>query len=310
LIGAPPPSGRLAPASGTASDGSDPTRLVSISGNATDAQDKATAVAAANGIINAVDRNGGAITNAIQKLNASLAGPGSGGGTTGNVSITGNVAVVADQTLAQEAAIPSAADQSGAGSTAKSAQEGLITQMTGNATAPNVDSSSWMTLHFPASLGGAVIDFDPFTPERLGSQASWFRAAWAWLVLMLFGAWANNHVKDTITHATVAPQAKGNTVVAGTGAQATALAAAGIITASIAVFIVALLGVADLKVAQVASTVSTSPLIGLSTKAAYLLDGLFPVQICISTMIGRVTFPLVALKLYVGVCAVIRFVVP
>lgn len=222
---------------------------------------------------------------------------------------------VRDEQIALKEANPSSSTYQSAGSSAKSAMEGIYAGKVSSASSlgytPSGGSAPNLTVSFPAAFGGAQFNLNPFTSDRLGPLATWFRAATEWVLLIGFGAWIWLRVGEWSKGLTQAQQAKGNPVVAGTGAQATALIAAGIITAIVVVAATALLSwsFGSISFAGIAAAMSVNPLGALASGAVWMIDQLLPITTVITVAVARVSFEMWAVPLFGGVAAAVRFVV-
>jgi len=107
-------------------------------------------------------------------------------------------------------------------------------------------------------------------------------------------------------------QAKGNPIIGGTGAQATALIAAGAITVAVSVFVVALLAflAGDFAISNLLGTVGVNPTSGLAGGVAWMLDRCFPVGLMIAAVGARVAWNFYASSIFSVCTAAIRFIVP
>lgn len=175
-----------------------------------------------------------------------------------------------------------------------------------------VDSAPNFAIVLPARMGGASFDLNPFRSDRFGPLASWFRAAMSWLVVVVFGKWASEKVAEWSRGSAPVHQAVGNTVAAGTGGQATALIAAGIMTAAFATFIVGMLGwlTSSFSITNVLSILGANPLAGGPSGALWMVDQLFPVSMIIAGAGARITWNLYASKVFMVCMTLVRFVVP
>jgi len=213
---------------------------------------------------------------------------------------------------AAKAANPGAGVATAAGTTAKGEAESAVGAMpSGGDRAPSTSAPTW-SLTMPAAMGGAVVNTNPFTADRFGPVCSWFRTAFAWLLGLLLArevAQAFQQASGTMANA---QQAKGNALFGGTGAQATALIAAGLMSA----IILAGLGLAAVVLTQdhglgtVASLFSANPYDGLPGGVAYALDQVFPLATIAAYVLARPVIPFAFAKLNIGVAAAVRFVVP
>lgn len=169
-----------------------------------------------------------------------------------------------------------------------------------------------LSVTMPAKFGGGVFDLNPFRADRAGPVVDWFRSAMSWMTIALFGVWASRQVAEWSRGVSMLHQAKGNPVVGGTGAQATALIAAGLMTAAVATFTVALLGwlAGDFSILNVIAVVSTNPLSTMPGIAAWMLCKLLPVGTMLAAIGARITWNLYASKIFAVCVAVVRFIVP
>lgn len=198
------------------------------------------------------------------------------------------------------------------GSVAAEEAAGLIPSVAQPAPPPVITTTPDFTFTFPPIMGGASVDLNPFRADRFGPLMAWFRSAVGWSVIALFGWWASAQVKDWVQGASRLPQARGNAVFGGTGAQATALIAAGIITVAVSVFLVGLAAwlVGDFAIPAVLAKMSQSPTAGLATQAAWMLDTCFPVGTIVAAAAARATWNFFAASIFAVAMTVIRFIVP
>jgi len=169
-----------------------------------------------------------------------------------------------------------------------------------------------LTVTLPVTFGGAVFDFNPFTEARLGAVASWFRQACHWLAVVTFGVWIWMQIGTWTRGINQARQAQGNAIAGGTGAQATALTAAGLLTAAILGGLVLLVAFSfdSLNLASVMVQLGTNPLTGMLAGSYWMLDQLLPIGTLITCLLARVAFSFSASSIYVGVATLARFFVP
>lgn len=177
---------------------------------------------------------------------------------------------------------------------------------------PGGGSEPNFVISLPASFGGASFDLNPFSSDRFAGVASWFRSAVHWLAIVTFGAWVWSELAQWVRGISALPQAKGNALVGGTGAQATALVAAGLMTTAIVVAITAILAwsFGDLTVPSLISTAMGNPVTSMPAGALWMLDQLFPVGTLLVCLVGKLTFNMYAAGLFATCAAVIRFIVP
>lgn len=170
---------------------------------------------------------------------------------------------------------------------------------------------SILSVTMPVSFGGGVFDFNPFTEDRLGTPVAWFRAACQWLAYALLAVWLWNQIGVWVRGVSVVPQAKGNPVLAGTGAQGTALLAAAGITLAVVVALTALLGFTfdSMNPLSLLTGVSDSPFAALPGGAYWMLNQLLPVSTLLSCFLAKVSFNVYAPFTYSVCAAVVRFLI-
>jgi hypothetical protein len=168
------------------------------------------------------------------------------------------------------------------------------------------------SISFPAIMGGRTVDLDPFRADRFGGVVDWFRDACHWAAIVLFALWASSQVREWVKASAQIRQATGNAVVGGTGAQATALVAAGLMTVAIAAFIVALLAWlgGNFAIPALLGALGESPIAGLASGPAWMLNKCFPVSTIVSALVVRATWNLFAASIFGACSTVIRFIVP
>ncbi len=165
---------------------------------------------------------------------------------------------------------------------------------------------------FPAVMGGGAVNLNPFGSDRFGGVVDWFRTATSWAVIVTFGVWASLRVSEWVRGASQIRQAKGNAVVAGTGAQATALLAAGVITVFVSTFFVAIFGwlYGDFALSSILAILPHNPLTGLASGAVWMLDRCFPIATMVAALVARVGWNFYASSVFAFAMTAIRFVVP
>lgn len=201
------------------------------------------------------------------------------------------------------------AEMAGKGGTAKSDAEGAFAGVpVAEAKTASTSAPDWT---FTNDLIG-TINADPFASGRFSGIASWFRAAFSWLLGILLVTLIAQHAAEAIKGVGNAQQARGNPVVAGTGAQATALVAAGLMTVIILAGVVSIiaLAVSDFGFGTITGLFSTNPYSGMSGGVAYLLDKFFNLGHITLYLCARPLVPLAFAKIQAGVMAAVRFVVP
>lgn len=221
------------------------------------------------------------------------------------------------ETERQEAALkanPAAGAASAAGSSAGS-QAASLYSSSSVSSPPSLSGPTGvpsLTVTFPASFGGKTFDFNPFTNDRFATICAWFRTATAWLAVVMLGVWVWTQVGEWTRSLAQVRQAQGNAVVGGTGAQATALIAAGAITVAVVACVTALLSwsFGEVGIAVIRSMTTTNPLATIPAGAYWMLDQVLPVSTLITCMLARVTFNMYAAPLFATCSAVVRFIVP
>lgn len=169
-----------------------------------------------------------------------------------------------------------------------------------------------LTVEMPAAFGGGTFDFDPFRGDRMGVIAAWFRSALAWLAIVILGAWVWSQLGEWVRGISTLPQARGNAVIGGAGAQATALVAAGLMTTAIVVAITAILSwsFGELTIPSLISTALSNPVSAMPAGVLWMLDQIFPVGTLVVCLCARLSFNIYAAGLFASCAAVIRFIVP
>jgi len=217
------------------------------------------------------------------------------------------------ENTAKAASDVAGASMSGQGAAAKAEAEALFgSTPTSKGWALTPGGAPDLSVTMPSSFGGGTFQFNPFTPERLGAVASWFRAAVEWLTIATLGVWVWSQLGQWVRGVASVQQAKGNPVVGGTGAQATALAAAGLMTVALVAALTALLSWSfeSLNLAAFVASVTANPLATVPTGALWMLDQILPVATMVTALVARLTFNLYASTVYAGCAAVVRFIVP
>jgi len=263
----------------------------------------------------------------IDKI-AGAVGSSSSGSSTGTTS-SGNT-TQSELLATQQNALFSASEYSGNPTNAAQASAGATAANTVKALLPSAptglgytlaepgdlptigDAGSPLALVMPASFGGQTFDFNPFTESRLGPVMTWFRTALAWLVLIQLGIFISKEMGVWTRGLSFSPQAKGNTIAAGSGGQATSFFAAVAITAAIVVGVTALVAYAfgSIDLVAILSAMTTNPLATAPLGMFELLNKVFPLTVIISALVARVSFHLFAAKLFAGVSTVVRYITP
>lgn len=166
-------------------------------------------------------------------------------------------------------------------------------------------------INMPSMMGGATVDLNPFRADRMGGIAAGVRSFITVIVLLLLAKYCSEVVYDCVRDFNLSPQAVGNNVFGGTGAQATALISAGIITVAVASGIVAVSSVLTGQFALPAlySVASSNPLANMSSGVVWMLDQLFPLGVIFGAAGARVVLRSSAAGVLALTAAVVRFVV-
>jgi len=156
------------------------------------------------------------------------------------------------------------------------------------------------------------VDMNPFRSDRFGPIAEWFRSAFSWMLGVLLAIRVGKEAAETVKSVTNAQQAKGNAVLAGTGAQATAFTAAAIVTAIVIIGITAVvaLAVSDFGFGTLTSLFSANPYSGLPSTVAWCLDQVMNLGHVTLYLLTIAVMPLLFAKINAATCAAVRFVVP
>ena len=130
-------------------------------------------------------------------------------------------------------------------------------------------SSSLLSITWP---GVATIDLDPANDPQVSTLASWMKTGIAVLILALYDWWLWRWFKDLYAALAGTLPAKGNPVLAGTGAQATSLAVAVAITAVIVSLPTAFWAMAD---SGLTVTLLENPIAAAASGGGSLATGLY-----------------------------------
>ncbi len=176
-------------------------------------------------------------------------------------------------------------------------------------------SSSFLSITMPATFGGATVHFNPFENQpgfdgsSMSGIATWFRYACQWLALALLGIFVFNEFKVYMVAMSAVRQAAGNPAIGGTGAQATALLNAGLITAAVVVALAALLAWSfnEITPATLLTNISTNPLAGMAGDAYWFLDQIFPLATLLSCFVARFMFYIAGNAIFGVFFTVVRF---
>lgn len=260
------------------------------------------------------------IVAAIQQSSKNEAGSGDGGGGTGGDGASGSAreTLAAAGEAARTEAVTATADMEAQGETAKDDALGALNSM-GDAPVSkgySVSSSdvpeSALRVTFPAKFGGATFDFNPFDADRFGTICDWFREATRWTVLVMLAVYCWEAMGDYCRGFSMARQAQGNTIAAGTGGQVTALLAAGLISVAVVGAITALIGWGfdELSFPALRSALLSNPLSGIPTQVFGMVNALFPVATIITCYVAKAAWNMYSSAVFLGCVTVVRFIVP
>jgi len=169
-----------------------------------------------------------------------------------------------------------------------------------------------LAVTMPESFGGGTFDLNPWQAGRFADISSWFRTAVGWLALVLLGVDLWRQLGEWMRGFSSIQQARGNAIVGGTGAQATSLVAAGLITAVCVVLVTGLVGFAVDGVSMIGhlDLAAAGPFIAIPAAVFWMLDQMFPVALLCTALLARLYFPMYGAGLYATAMSVVRFVVP
>jgi len=217
----------------------------------------------------------------------------------------------ADSEDAIKDATPTTSDMGAAGQAAAGAALEAL------GTLPSSNISATMTAPVFAitdPFTGHTFNMNPFTSDRFGPVALWLRKLALWLLVVGFAGWAALRGKETIVDIASAQQAKGNAVFAGTGGQATALIAAGLITVVVLAGIIGIVVWKDTVLQGSGGSVTTimglNPMESAPAACVWMIDQIVPVLTILAIAFVKVTFTFICTIAYVVAASIIRFIVP
>jgi len=256
----------------------------------------------------------------VEMIASAVASGGGGGG--GSAGVQGEALALSQNAAlasAESTFKPTAADRVAAAGNATTSQLALLPGSTAPSIGdvivpvnPEATVPSVLLISLPEKMGGAVYDLNPFRADRLGVVVAWFRSAVKWLALILFGSWVWSKFSEYLRAASMVRQAQGNAIAAGTGGQATAFVAAGIITVAVGVAIAALVGWSfdGMGLGTLLAATAQNPLAGMPAAALWMLNMMFPISTLIACFVGKMMFERFASGIYIGLMTVVRFCVP
>lgn len=251
----------------------------------------------------------------IDKLAEKIAMSGGGGGSGGGMSKTefeqtdvGAIGILqanaymakpTDEAVAEEAAIR--ADALKTAIAAKTIPE-----------FGNTNSGSSSPLQLTLGDLGMIVDFDPASNYTIAAFCQWLKAAIAWTVSLLFMQWLWKYFFQLYWIMSLSSPARGNPVVAGTGAQITSLTVALAITAVLLTLPTIYWALADSGF-EWGSSMESNPLTGFSGSwfsiGVYLFDYIVPVATLLSCLVSYFTILKGGLVMVAGMQTLVRFFV-
>jgi len=154
------------------------------------------------------------------------------------------------------------------------------------------------------------INLDPAADEKLSIYATYVKLITGWALLTLFTWWTWSEFQKIIAIFFTITQAKGNPVAGGTGGQATALVAAGLITAAA----VAIPAAYWLLITIDATGLNTNPFSSASNSIVqtglYLLALVFPYALALTLLAEAFVIRKAGTVMLLGVNSLIKFIVP
>ena len=198
---------------------------------------------------------------------------------------------------------------SSAGQDAASNEESLIPVVGSSNVVVNGVAPSFV-INFPALMGGASIDLNPFRSDRLGGVAAGIRVFVTWLTFLTLAYFFATIIHDSLRDFNQAPQTQGNEVM-GSGGQITALACAALLTAAVTIALVKVVSTitGDFAISSVYAQSQANPFAAMGGGVIWMLDQLFPLSIMVGCAVARLTLKTLSTAAYAVCAAVIRFIV-
>ena len=233
------------------------------------------------------------IVSELNALNSKTDGTGSGGDPNG--AAIGEAA----------GAGAGATDGEGTGNGAGEASGDVADAMDGGPATPSLSlpsgSASGLSI---VGAYGVNINLNPASNPLVSSLADFLKQVVTWLAGLGFAWWCWGEFDRAVRHLLHAEQAKGNAIIGGTGGQATALIAAGAITALLIAVPLAFWAFATYDITPVSNPS------GPGSIALYLLFFFLPVPYLLSLVTAAFVVRKAALVLVAATATLIRFVVP
>lgn len=219
---------------------------------------------------------------------------------------------VASKTLAAGTGGPSVSSMLDAAAAQRDIASGVFTA----GTMPAVSASKTtpdFTVTFPTVFGGGItVNLDPWQNSTIDTLSGWFRNAMLFLYLALYARFVTQLVREQAQAMGAVQQAKGNAIFSGTGAQISAFAAAGFMTVFVLSALATLAGylTQNFGFGTVVSLWTADPYSTLPGKVAFMLDKMYPLNAVVLYLIAKPITNIAATKVFVGLSAAIRFIVP
>jgi len=157
-------------------------------------------------------------------------------------------------------------------------------------------SGDFLSIAMPAEFGGATVNFNPFADTNMYNIAQWFRYATQWLAYLLLGRFVFEQIALNTRSMSTANQADGKPLISGTGAQASAVFNAIILTSAFVIGVVALLAwtFESISITSLISNLGTNPLLGMSENVYWFLNQFLPIATLITCAVARASWHLYA----------------
>jgi hypothetical protein len=155
-----------------------------------------------------------------------------------------------------------------------------------------------------AGAYGVNINLDPASSTLISSLAGFLKQFITWVAGLSFAWWCWGEFDRVVRDLIHSQQAKGNALIGGTGAQATALVAAAAITGILILVPLAFWAIASYDITPVTSAS------GPASIALYLLFFFIPVPFLLSLIFSAFVVRKAALVLVASTATLIRFIVP
>jgi len=247
----------------------------------------------------------------IDKLVAKPAPTSPGGMTPEQYALTKTEAV-AEAIEAANLANPTPEDMSTAAATYKTSMDSAVSDVLlpsiGTATPPSASSSLIMVVG--SGSYQFTLDMDPAHDPDMSEFMGFLKTVTGWALLLAFSWWTWAEFKDLAFTAVGMTQAKGNAVVGGTGAQATSLLAAGLISAIFIGIPAAYWAWQTLDLTDLNSNPFSSSSGGYVTTGLYLLHMVFPYPLLLLIIAQMFIIRKAGVTILLGANVLIKFIVP